>query len=140
MCAKLGTQETEGYLIHTIKLMRMLGTNKAPAQKPAANGKPNEQRAQTLEEMKYQLRRRGGPISRRLAAIVEAGNGTCAYNEIHRALNGAQGVKNPDECSYEQLLQRVEILDAWLEAWKNGTGRQFTVKGYLRQRPSDLAA
>ena len=140
MCAELGTQETEGYLIHTIKLMRMLGTAKAPAQKPATNGKPNERRPQTLEEQKQAIRRRKGPISRLMAAIVEASNGMCGYNEMNRTLNQNQNVKHVDECPLPQLEQRVEILEAWLEAWKNGTGRQFTVKGYLRQRPSDLAA
>lgn len=99
---------------------------------------PIPQQVKTIEEQKQELRRKRGPISRAVRSLVEATNGSLEYAAINRAVNDAQSVTKVDECTLEQLRERIEILIAWRKAYDNGTGRNFTVKGYLRQRFGQL--
>lgn len=87
----------------------------------------------TLEQQKKALTKGGGLIRTSLASLVEASNGTLSYSDINRALNQAQEVRTQKECTLDQLAQRVHILEAWNESYRNGTWREFTPQRYLRE-------
>lgn len=87
-----------------------------------------------IEEQKNRLTKRGGQISRAQAELIEASNRMVDWQEISRNLNFAQQVQTQKECTLDQLKERVDIIKAWTEAYKNGTGREFTAKRYLRER------
>jgi hypothetical protein len=128
----VGLTVTDATMVAVLRLMRKHGWGRPHTPSPNGsqnhtNGKPPK----TLEEKKKELR---SSIKTKLHPICEASNGAIDYQYINRQLNDAQSVKKIDECTYDQLIERREILVAWLEAWRNGTGRQFTVKGYLYQR------
>lgn len=130
----VGLAVTDATMVAAIKLMRKWG--RSYASQPSAtpnhtNGKPPK----TLEEKKKELR---DVIKRMVKPICEASNWAIDYQYINRQLNESQSVKKIDECTFDQLKERREILSAWLEAWRNGTGRQFTVKGYIHQRVSTV--
>lgn len=93
-----------------------------------------DKRLATREERKKELRRKKGPIATATVRLIEAANGRLTYDLIARSLNAAQEVETVNQCTLEQLLQRVEILDAWRKAYTNGDGwREFTPKRYLRE-------
>lgn len=85
------------------------------------------------EKQGAKLRKRKGPISVALAALVDATNGKKSHGEINRALNFAQGIKSIDMATFPQLEQRVELLQAWRKAWTDGD-YDFTPARYLREQ------
>lgn len=93
----------------------------------------------SLEEKKKELTGGRGPIRRVMAELIEASESMLDWQSVSRELNFAQQVYGQKECTLEQLNERVEILKAWKEAYKNGTGRQFAAKRYLCERTSGSA-
>lgn len=116
-----------------VRHLESIGMVMPETQAPA----PSESKRQmTLEQKKKELRRRGGPISVATAQLIEAANGNVTYDLVSRALNSAQEVGTINQCSYEQLRQRIEILGAWRKAFTDGNEwREFTPKRFLRQYP-----
>lgn len=93
-------------------------------------------RQQTMEERKEELRRKRGPISRAVAQLIEISNGRLDFHEVHRSLNHAQGVRKVDECTLDQLNQRIKVIKAWQEAFKDDGWRSFAPKRYIREHLS----
>jgi len=94
---------------------------------------PKVARMPTLEQQKKSLTKERGPIRGALALLVETSNGALSYGDINRLLNEAQKVRAQKECTLEQLAQRVLILEAWNESYRDGSWREFTIKRYLRE-------
>lgn len=99
--------------------------------KPTASGQAKGERAKTLQELKKEERDKA---QRLVGALIRKSNDRLKFNEAQRLLNQAHGVRTISECTLEQLKQRVAILQAWMEAFDNGTGQSFTPKRYLRQQ------
>lgn len=99
--------------------------------KPTTNGQPKSERTKTLQEHKKEERDKA---QRLVGALIRKSNDKLKFNEAQRLLNQAHGVRTISECTYEQLQQRTAILQAWMEAFDNGTGQSFTPKRYLRQQ------
>lgn len=81
-----------------------------------ANGTPAKA-ITPLATQKQQLRKKGGPLSRAISRFATVSGQE--YGNINRNLNMRQGVKNVNDCSVEQLLQRIE----WLDKWSKNYGR-----------------
>jgi superfamily II DNA or RNA helicase len=114
------------------KLLRHAGIQyQAPV--PLASAQVSK-KALPLEEQKKRLTSGGGAIRKAIAELIEASNRMVDWPDINRQLNWAQDVQTQKECTLEQLKDRVEVIKAWTEAYKNGTGREFTAKRYLRER------
>lgn len=94
------------------------------------------ERQPTLEERKNDKRRKRGPISRAVEELIEISNGRLEHHEVHRLLNYAQGVRKVDECTLAQLGQRIDVIKAWREAFKDDGWRSFTPKRYIREHLS----
>lgn len=131
-----GIDVTDHNLIVLIKYMRIQSSVMSRLDSiVSATLPPVMRNGKTLEQQKNDER---AVIKRMLRPIIESSNGMLGYEDINRELNAAQAVLKITECSLEQLQERKKVLAAWLGAWHNGTGREFTVKGYLRQRSSNV--
>lgn len=127
---------TGPYLRTVLEIFRSVAPIHSTAAQTNGTHRPN---GKALEEEKAELRRRGGKIARALNALIEASGGILKHDHINRAINEAQGVYKIDSCTKDQLIERVQIMLAWRKAFEDGTGRQFTVKGYLRQHTGERA-
>lgn len=127
----MGEQPTDKLVIYTAKLTRKLDKVSHHTVTNGNNGTTKRQ-AKPLEKQKDDYRE---VVRKLLRPIVEATNGVLSYESINRLLNQSQGVIGIKACELEQLKKRIEILIAWRKACDNGTWREFTPKGYLRQFP-----
>jgi superfamily II DNA or RNA helicase len=118
-----------------LRQLELMGMSMPSA--PATETDARSEKPKSREERKQELRRKKGPIATATVRLIEAANGRITYNFIAGALNDAQEVETVNQCTLEQLVQRIEILEAWRKAFIDGNAwREFTPKRYVREHSS----